>query len=148
MELVYEYTQRVQLERRIVGPGPYGTRVVASATGGTIRGQRLNGKVVGAGADWLLIGADGYARLDVRAQFETDDGAVIYVSYGGLIERTERFQAASQSSGETRFEDQYFRITPRLEAGDERYQWVNQTLFAGRGRSVSDGVEFEVFRIT
>ncbi|KIU16031.1 DUF3237 family protein, partial [Mycolicibacterium llatzerense] len=39
--------------------------------------------------------------------------------------------------------------TPRLECGDPKYAWVNQTIFVGQGR-IQPGpvVEFQVFRVT
>jgi Protein of unknown function (DUF3237) len=37
-------------------------------------------------------------------------------------------QEAVQTGAETAYADQYFRIAPRLETGDPRYAWVNQTL--------------------
>ena len=38
---------------------------------------------------------------------------------------------ASKSVG---YGDQYFFTNPRLETGDERCKWVNQTQFLGQGR--------------
>lgn len=150
MNLEPEFTYDANLEPALVpGAGPYGTRMVMTVIGGQVKGERISGSLVGAGADWAVIGPDGWARLDVRAQVQTDDGAVIYVSYGGLLELTEKVMAAvSSGTVGTEFEDQYFRTTPRLETGDERYAWVNQTLFVARGRMIPSGVEYEVYRVT
>ena len=52
------------------------------------------------------------------------------------------------SDGTTEFGDHYFRATPRLETGDERYSWVNTTLFVAEGRVTESGVEYRVFRVT
>ena len=50
---------------------------------------------------------------------------------------------------ETEFGDQYFRIAPRLETGDPRYAWVNQTLFVAEGRGYAGyGVEYRVYRVS
>ena len=131
-----------------VGAGPYGSRVVATATGGWVKGDRINGTLVGAGADWLLIGPDGWGRIDARAQIQTDDGAVIYAQYGGLLELNEAVMSAVRPGGATEFNDQYFRTTPRLETGDERYAWVNTTLFVGEGRMHENGVEYRIYHLT
>ena len=47
------------------------------------------------------------------------------------------------------YDEHYFRTTPRLETGDERYVWVNQTIFVGEGR-IHPGpvVEYRVHRVT
>jgi hypothetical protein len=149
MELVYECTYRAELEpeRLMVGPGPFGTRVVATVTGGWCKGERLNGRFAGAAGDWLLVGTDGFARLDVRGQLVTDDGAAIFLSYNGLLERNPRVVAAA-GGGETQFEDQYFRTLVRMETGAPAYAWVNTSLFVGRGRIAPGGVEYELFRVT
>jgi hypothetical protein len=133
----------------MVGNGPYGARVFFQVTEGKATGARVNGTFVGGGGDWLLIGADGWGRLDVRSQIETDDGALLYLTYNGVLELTDDVMAATQRMAEeTGFDDQYFRMTPRLETGDERYAWVNQTVFVGRGRLIPGGVEYEVYRAT
>jgi hypothetical protein len=86
--------------------------------------------------------------VDVRIQIETDDGAVIYVRYEGLIELNEASSAALMDrAAETSWGDQYFRTSPRFETGDERYAWLNRTLFVACGRVVAGGLEYEVFRV-
>ena len=147
MELVHEFTYQAQLaEPLMAGPGPLGTRMIVPVTGGWAKGERITASFVGAAGDWLLVGADGYGRLDVRGQLRTDDDAIIYITYTGLLEMNDAVQQAL-AGGETQFEDQYFRTTPRLETGDARYAWVNTTLFLARGRLVPGAVEYEVYRV-
>jgi hypothetical protein len=132
-----------------VGPGPFGQRTIANVTGGELSGDRLKGATVGAGADWLLVGPDGFGRLDVRFTFQTPDGALIYVQYLGVVEITEGM-AAVLAGGDrpTDYGDQYFFTTPRMETGDERYAWVNQTVFVGEGRLLpGPRVEYRVYRV-
>ena len=105
----------------------------------------MKGTISGAGADWILIGPDGFGRLDVRLQVETDDGAVLYMTYGGLLEFNE---VSSRQGVDTQFDDQYFRTTPIFETGDERYAWMTTSLFVGRDRKLADGVEYEIYRVT
>lgn len=149
MELVNEMTMRlgIEPERVVVGRGPYGARVAASLSGGTVEGARINGTVAGAGADWALVRSDGFVRIDVRLQIVTDDGAGIYLQYLGLLEMNEAVNAAMTGGGETAFDDQYIRTTPIFETGDERYAWLNQSVFVARGRMTPGGVEYEVFRV-
>ena len=149
MELVKEAVMHAELGEQLVPGGtPTGTRIVAPVTGGWVKGDRLNGTIEGPGADWILVGPDGYGRLDVRIQLTTDDGAVIYVQYGGLLEMNEAFMTASMAGGSTDFGDNYFRTTPRMETGDERYAWVNQAVFVATGRAHEKGVEYELYRVT
>jgi hypothetical protein len=149
VQLHYEFTYSAQLKQALnVGAGPYGARMVFEVVGGTVQGNRLNGTVLGGGADWMLVGPDGCGRLDVRAQFSTKDNAVVYMSYFGVVEMNGAVQQAVAAGGETQFGDQYFRTAPRLETGDPRYAWVNQSLFVAEGRFLpGPGVEYNVHRV-
>jgi Protein of unknown function (DUF3237) len=84
----------------------------------------------------------------VRAQIHTHDGAFTYLTYGGVLQLTEQGQKALAEDGKTRWEDQYFGTTPRLETGDPRYAWVNQTVFVAQGRIYPGGVQYRVYRVT
>jgi hypothetical protein len=151
MNLEHEFSYQATLKAPLdVGPGPYGTRLVVEVTGGRFEGKRLKGKILTGGGDWLLVGSDGFARLDVRAQLVTDDGAAIYVSYFGVLEMNAKTQAAlADPAMGTDFADQYFRTNPRFETGDPRYAWLNQALFVGEGRVLPNRtVDYRVYRVT
>lgn len=53
-----------------------------------------------------------------------------------MNEAVQRFLAGAAS---TEFSDHYARLFCRIESGDERYAWVNRTLFVGETRLVVDG---------
>jgi hypothetical protein len=150
MELVYEFTFTADLKDPVaVGPGPYGDRTIFEVIGGKVSGERLNGTVGTGGADWILACPDGFGRLDVRATIHTDDGAHIYVQYFGVIEYSEAALAAVGGERSSDYHEHYFRTSPRLETGDERYSWVNRTLFVADGRIHPRlAVEYRVHRVT
>jgi Protein of unknown function (DUF3237) len=53
----------------------------------------------------------------------------------GVVEVTEDMAAIlGGASNSVDYGDQYFFTNPRLETGDERYQWVNRAHFLGEGR--------------
>ena len=134
MELAHEFTfTAVLMEPVPVGAGPFGDRTIFEVLGGEVTGERINGKMGTGGADWILVGPDGCGRLDVRLTIHTDDGAAIYVQYFGVIEYTDAALAANAGERSSDYHEHYFRTAPRLESGDERYVWVNQTVFVGRG---------------
>ena len=151
MNLEHEFTYRASLKPPVaVGAGPYGTRLFFEVIEGSFEGKRLSGKILGGGGDWLLAGADGFGRLDVRAQFVTEDGAALYLSYYGVLEMNAKMQAvmADLKVG-TDFGDHYFRTNPRFETGDPRYAWLNQTLFVAEGRFLPNRtVEYKVYRVS
>jgi hypothetical protein len=149
LDLKQEFSYWVALNPPVdFGVGPFGFRRYLEVTDGRATGERFNATAVGGGGDWILVGPDGYARVDVRLQFKTDDGANVYVQYFGLLEANEAVLGAMTSGGGTTYVDQYFRTTPRLETGDERYAWMNTSVFVARGRvREGSGVEYEVYRV-
>ncbi|MFC8529870.1 MULTISPECIES: DUF3237 domain-containing protein [Nocardia] len=140
---------------QMIGPGPYGIRMFIEIMDGTLEGDpsvpevnSIAGTVLPGGGDWVLIGADGWARLDVRVQFLTSNGAVVFAEFFGLIEMTDKVQDALMSGAATEFDDQYFRVTPRLETGDPQLEWVNQAVFLGEGRFVEGfGLQYVMYRV-
>jgi hypothetical protein len=148
MELAHEFDFHADMGTPLMpGNGPRGTRIIGIVAGGWVKGDRINGVLAGPGADWALLGAVGWSEIDVRAQIQTVDGAVLYMTYTGVLETNEKVMAAFMGGPETAFDDHYFRTTPRLETGDARYLWVNHTIFVARGRLVPGAVEYEVYRI-
>jgi len=149
MDLAHEFTFNARLAPKVqIGDGPWGNRRIREVLGGEVRGERINGAVGSGGGDWILLGPDGWGRLDVRLTINTDDGASIYVQYFGLIEYNEAALAANAGERSTEYAEHYFRTAPRLECGDERYRWVNQTLFVGEGRlHPGPVVEYRVYRV-
>jgi hypothetical protein len=149
MNLEYEFSYQASLKEPVdVGPGPYGHRLVVEVIGGRFEGPRLRGKILTGGGDWLLVGTDGFARLDVRAQLLTDDGAAIFVSYFGLLQMSDKVQRALTEGGGTDYGDHYFRTQPRFETGDFRYAWLNQSVFVGEGHLLPGRiVEYRVYRV-
>jgi hypothetical protein len=150
VDLVHEFTMTAELAPSVpVGPGPLGDRRIRPVLGGTVSGERISGRVDSGGGDWILTGADGYGRLDVRLTITTIDGARLYVQYLGVIEYNAAAQAANAGERASDYGDHYFRIAPRIETGHERYGWVNRTLFVGEGRlHPGPVVEYRVARVS
>ena len=149
MELIHEFDFTATLAESVpFGPGPFGNRRLREVLGGTVTGERIHGTVGSGGGDWLLTGDDGYGRLDVRLTINTDDGAHLYVQYFGVIEYNEAALAANAGTRSSEYREHYFRTAPRIETGDERYAWVNRTVFVGEGR-IHPGpvVEYRVYRV-
>jgi len=149
-ELEYVGTYDAMLKPPLELNGPFGTRLILEVIGGEFRaasGER--GELLTGGGDWALVGDDGYARLDVRAQVRMDDGAILYAQYFGLLEMNEAVAGALANGTATGFEDHYFRTNPRFETSDPKYAWLQQGLFVGQGRIIEGlGVQYNVFRVT
>ncbi len=131
-----------------VGKGPLGTRSIFDVVGGTVEGERIRGKVLPSGGDWALIDDTGVARLDVRGTVETDDGALVYVQYHGVLEMNAKVMEALGGGGATEFGDTYFMTAPRFETGDPRYAWLNNVLAVGEGRLMPNAVSYRIHLVT
>ena len=134
-KLIHEFTYVATVgEPHEVGVGPLGHRQYFEMKTGVVAGPRLNGKLLGSGGDWMLVGTDGFMRMDVRIQIGTDDGAVICAHYFGPAEMNQKTAQAFSTGSPTEFADQVNRSHWLLETGDPRYAWVNQAVFVGEGR--------------
>lgn len=129
-------TLRIDVDARRaaqIGRTPEGRRTIAPVTGGTFEGERVSGKVLPGGADWVRFRSDGAMMIDVRLTLQTTDGAMIYLSYEG------RFLGAATamadlSKGKTLDPDSYSLVTvAKFECGDERYAWLNDLIAVGKG---------------
>ena len=66
---------------------PWGATSVGYIESGIFTGPVLNGRVLPGGGDWPAVSNDGLNnfQVNVRAVWETRDGARIYVQYYGFI---------------------------------------------------------------
>ena len=130
-----------------IGDTPFGHRITYIVGEGRFEGERLNGRILPGGGDWLVRGADGLARLDVLKTFETDDQALIHVSYTGIYKFSDEITARLASGGDCEFGDTLFLTQVQFETGDPRYAWLNETLAIGEGRETRNGVEYRIFAV-
>jgi hypothetical protein len=119
--------------------------------GGWVEGPRIKGKLMSPGADWLRVMPSGVLRLDVRATIQTDDGELIYVSYGGAIqcskEQADRLNAGQQLKAE----DCYFITAPTFQTKSDKYGWLNAVQAVGKMVSIKAGegsyVRYNIFAL-
>ena len=115
-----------------IGPAGQGTRLIfPSAEGGSLTGPLLNGSLRSVGGDWAKIRPDYGFELDVRLIIDTPDGAVIYVSYSGIIDMDEA-QINQFMSGIIPKNLKIF-INPKFETSHEDYMWLNKAHVIGMG---------------
>ena len=117
-----------------VGAGPHGTRVTFPITGGSFEGDRLRGKVLPGGDDWTVKRSDGVVELDLRITLETDDGALIHMTFEGI-----RDDAAPGAP--------YFRTVPRFETAEPKYSFLNRLLAVSSGDRRAEGPIYTIDEI-
>jgi Protein of unknown function (DUF3237) len=106
-----------------VGSTPRGLLFIFPIIGGSFEGDRLRGNVLAGGADWATAAADGAFELDLRATLETDDGALIHLTFTGVRDDAR----------------QYLRTLPRFETAAPQYDFLNRLLAVGIGEIRPDG---------
>jgi hypothetical protein len=128
---------------------PWGARQYWQVSEATLDGPRIKARLATTGLDWMGVSDDGFWRPDVRAQFLTDDDAIVLMAYTGLVQQTERFGKAAEADEATGWDDQYMRLSIRFETAAARYAWLNTSLFVARGRLLGTGhIEYQVFRVS
>ena len=105
---------------------------IAPVTGGSFSGARLQGTVHNGGADWITQ-VSGHSSLDVRITLETEDGAIIYMTYKGVVARGD--------SG------LYWRVTPVFNTASDEYDWLNHKVFVGKSKQIEGKVAYDIFEI-
>jgi hypothetical protein len=100
---------------------------------------RINGAIVHPTADWLRVMPAGNLQIDVRMTVRTDDGALIYVSYNGIVSVTRsNFERMAKGAVLTSA-DMYFIIAPTFETAHEKYAWLNHIQAIGKVAAVKGG---------
>jgi hypothetical protein len=147
LEHIMSYTGKLA-PPEIIGPVPGGIRVNFYVTGSEITGPKVFGKVRPVGADWLTVRRDGIAALDVRATAETNDGALLYVTYLGIIDLGENgyddfLKGVPLPSGVA------IRTSPRIQTSDPRYLWLNRLHCIGVGQAFAERLEvvYDVYAV-
>lgn len=130
-----------------VGATPFGQRSVFSVTGGTFAGPRLRGTVLPGGGDWFLGLPNGAGELDVRVTFKTDDGALLYLAYHGILDVTPDVAGRVLGGEDVSLAEYYFRTAPRFETGHEAYAWLNKIICVGVGYFGAGKVGYRVFAV-
>jgi hypothetical protein len=103
------------------GVTPDGHRRVIPITGGSVMGPCLTGEVLGIGADWSVVRGDGVPLVSARYLIRTEDGVVLTVTNIGA------------------FTAQGIVTTPRIEAPEGRYAWLNDAVLVGTLVPLLDG---------
>jgi hypothetical protein len=115
----------------VVGPLAEGVRVHFYVTEGEISGPKMKGRLRTVGGDWLLLRADGIGVLDVRATIELDNGALIYTTYGGVVDLgQEGYELFLKGILPPRPD---LRIVPRYHTSHPDYLWLNRLQCVGVG---------------
>lgn len=130
LELVPLATVTVSLDETIAVSS---TLAIGEVNGLEMEGDRIRASLKGrAAADWIRLSPEGYGTLDVKATVQTDDGAVIHMTYSGRL----------------LFDTLTVYAAPLYHTGDERYAWINRIQAAAKGTFDGAGrLIYEVYEL-
>lgn len=131
----------------IIGATPGHDRRIGEISGGSFEGEKLRGRILSGGSDWQSLRADGATTLNVRLVMETDDGALIAMTYLGMrhgpkevLDRIARGDKVSPT-------EYYMRATPYYETASEKYGWLNRIVSVAYGHRMAGGAIYQVFEV-
>lgn len=115
--------------------------------GGAVSGPRLNGIVVPGGADWQSIRPNNVAEIFAKYTLKSDDGVLITVDNPGVRRGPDEVMRKLIAGERVDPSAYYFRTTPKLEAPDGPYGWVNESVFVCQGVRWPDSVEIRFYAV-
>ena len=131
----------------LIGRTPGVDRRVGEITGGRFEGERLRGKILSGGSDWQAVRTDGAWMLDVRCVMQTDDGALIGMTYRGMrhgpkevLDRIGKGEVVDPTL-------YYMRATPYFETASEKYDFLNKLVGVAYGHRLATGPVYSVFEV-
>jgi hypothetical protein len=147
-EIDHIFSYRLQLAApRVIGPVPGDVRIDFPIIGGEITGPRLTGTVSAGGADFGTLRTDGVFLVDVRGALQSSDGALIEITYTGVMDLG--------PDGYRRFlegeapDTAQVRATPRFRTAHPDYEWLNrvQCVSIGVASPATPEVLFDVYAL-
>jgi hypothetical protein len=147
LEHLFSCTGTLANPPEFIGPLPEGIRVNFYSSGGEFSGSRVRGRIRAVGGDWVTVRKDGVALLNVRATFETHDGALILVTYQGMIDFGE--------DGHDKFLRRdlppvaKIRTSPRFLTSHPDYAWLNRLHCLGIGEycTAHNETKYDVYAV-
>jgi len=144
----YVFTITAEIaEVTTVGDLGHGVRRIIPITGGMVKGEKVNGKVLPFGADFQIIRPNELIDLEAKYAFETDDGAVVYVENKGIrfgpVELLQKLKRGEPVDPRLI----YFRTVPKFETGHENYRWLMEHIFVASAARHADRVVIDVHMV-
>jgi hypothetical protein len=121
-------------------------RRIVPITGGEFFGPAMRGVVLGGGADWQIIRADGVTELEARYTLQSDDGALIHVRNMALRHGPPEVMAQLAAGRDVEPGTYYFRGATFFETSAEPYAWLSRHIVVCTGHREPSLVKVEFYR--
>ena len=131
LQHIFSFGAALESPPEAIGPVAEGLRVNFYCQGGEVTGPKLQGRCRSVGGDWLTIRTDGVAILDVRTTLESQDGALIAISYSGVADiGKDGYQRFLEGNLPARLT---LHVAPRCQTAHPDYVWLNRVQCLGIG---------------
>ncbi len=110
----------------MAGSRPEGRHMVIPIQSGRFEGERIQGNVANAGADWndMIVGVPMLSHVSTRYLLKTDDGAYISLFTDGHMNMGIPGMLAMLKKQPDPLKT-YFKQHLKFSTGDQRYSWLN-----------------------
>ena len=140
VKLLFSVEMQVENRAEVIGTIPQGARSIGYVNG-RFEGPGIKGTI--NGCDWFLTRSDVVGEADVRGTMRTDDGALIYMRYNGLLDLRQS-GGATPASGTCQV-----RTAVRFETGAQRYLELNCVQAIGIGEISFDTgkIKYQIYAL-
>lgn len=126
-----------------------GKRGYVAVEGGDVTGPRLSGRVLPrSGGDWPWFSPGGLVDFEAHYQLEASDGTPIYIHNRGIAWSAPQVLARIEAGEPVAPQETYCRVTPRFEAPEGPHEWLNRTVFVGKGERRGAHSVFDYYAVT
>lgn len=122
-----------------------GNKKVIPIVGGSFEGPNIKGEVLPGGADWNVTRPDGSSEVWARYTLKADDGTLISVTNQGKL--VPKPSARDEDKPFNFKEDMYVYTVPSFEVANEKYNWLNNSMFIGTLDLDPKGVHLHIYKI-
>jgi Protein of unknown function (DUF3237) len=123
----------------IAGSTPDGYRRIGVVPEGSFEGDRLSGR--------QTLRHDGSVVLNVRLVLQTNDNALVCMTYQGVRHGPPDVIARLEGGEIVDPESYYFRINPLFQTSAPQYDWINRVVGIGLGHRLANGPIYSVFEL-
>lgn len=146
LEHIFSFTMKV--DDQLIGPCPQGLRANAYILEGEVSGPKIRGKIRPMDGNWANLRPDGVAQIDYRLTFDTEDGAVICMTWTGVSDFGEdAYEKFSRREPLSRY--RAHRVGLHCHTAHPNYLWLNRVHCLGIGQfdSQQHEVVYDVYTV-
>ena len=70
--------------------------------------------------------------MDVRATIKSDDGALIYIRYNGMVRQPKESEEREAKGEVMTLGDEYFVTAPTMQTSSQKYAWLTRVQCVGK----------------